>query len=238
MSAMAAALAMPAVAAGQEAAPFCGPEIPKAVQFFSLPDRIEYGPAEYFSWEERFPGNWELSGDLHVQYFYDGEIDLDRTVPVDREMYVGIPLHAEEVRIRATYVQKDWDTEVTCMNTVEKTVTAYRRFGVAARCAAPVYRPRKIIIACGDGNFGLKGLRWRNWNKALANGKGQVYANDCRPNCASGRFRYAKARVRAWRPRLGNDLDVGYYYSRMRIKWAGRSETFKLGEDEAGWYWR
>jgi hypothetical protein len=54
------------------------------------------------------------------------------------------------------------------------------------RCDEPSYRPHAIIIACGDGNYGLSGLRWRGWNRRIAHARGKAYANDCVHTALSG----------------------------------------------------
>src|SRR5215468_10785970 len=48
--------------------------------------------------------------------------------------------------------------------------------------------PEEIVLACGDGNFSLEGLRWRQWGAATATATGVVHENDCKPYCAAGHF--------------------------------------------------
>jgi hypothetical protein len=48
--------------------------------------------------------------------------------------------------------------------------------------------PSALVLACGDGNFGLKRLHWIGWGEASAAATGIAYANDCNPYCAAGRF--------------------------------------------------
>lgn len=55
-------------------------------------------------------------------------------------------------------------------------------------CDHALYRPRHVQLACGDGNFSLERMRWRNWNRGVANGSGYAQANDCTPTCAGGHF--------------------------------------------------
>ncbi|MFF3209468.1 hypothetical protein ACFYYB_02285 [Streptomyces sp. NPDC002886] len=50
-------------------------------------------------------------------------------------------------------------------------------------------RPTEYILACGDGNNRLVGLRWNTWGPASATATGTDMVNDCRPYCAAGRFR-------------------------------------------------
>jgi hypothetical protein len=55
-------------------------------------------------------------------------------------------------------------------------------------CVTQVAAPRHLMLACGDGNFWLDGMTWRNWGAAQATGTGTVHANDCKPYCAAGHF--------------------------------------------------
>lgn len=50
-------------------------------------------------------------------------------------------------------------------------------------------RPEEFLLACGDGNNRLVGLDWATWDRRTATATGTDMANDCRPNCAAGRFR-------------------------------------------------
>ncbi|MEW2620426.1 hypothetical protein [Streptomyces sp. NPDC048106] len=49
-------------------------------------------------------------------------------------------------------------------------------------------RPTDFILACGDGNSRLKGLRWTSWGADGATGTGTNWVNDCKPYCAAGAF--------------------------------------------------
>ncbi|WP_251064196.1 hypothetical protein [Streptomyces sp. ISL-44] len=50
-------------------------------------------------------------------------------------------------------------------------------------------RPEEYLLACGDGNNRLVGLRWDTWGPRTATATGTDMVNDCRPYCAAGRFR-------------------------------------------------
>ncbi|WP_327302780.1 hypothetical protein OG730_03675 [Streptomyces sp. NBC_01298] len=50
-------------------------------------------------------------------------------------------------------------------------------------------RPAEYLLACGDGNNRLVGLRWNTWGPRSATATGTDMVNDCRPYCAAGRFR-------------------------------------------------
>ena len=46
--------------------------------------------------------------------------------------------------------------------------------------------PSDIVLACADGNMGVSGIQWTNWNTTQAVGYGTAYQNTCSPNCAEG----------------------------------------------------
>ncbi|MFG2989169.1 hypothetical protein ACGFZK_07710 [Streptomyces sp. NPDC048257] len=50
-------------------------------------------------------------------------------------------------------------------------------------------RPEEYLLACGDGNNRLVGLRWNTWGPQAAKATGTDMVNDCKPYCAAGRFR-------------------------------------------------
>ncbi|RSS80030.1 hypothetical protein EF918_15160 [Streptomyces sp. WAC06614] len=53
---------------------------------------------------------------------------------------------------------------------------------------APQVRPKKYLLACGDGNNQLVRLRWSSWGPRTATATGIDMVNNCRPYCAAGRF--------------------------------------------------
>ncbi|MGP3683515.1 hypothetical protein ACTVZO_02185 [Streptomyces sp. IBSNAI002] len=56
-------------------------------------------------------------------------------------------------------------------------------------------RPKEYLLACGDGNNRLVGLRWHTWGPRTARATGTDMVNDCRPYCAAGRFRAYPVKV-------------------------------------------
>ena len=62
------------------------------------------------------------------------------------------------------------------------------------------YKPDKVIVACGDGNFVVVNLEWSKWTGKAAGGQGTGKVNDCMPNCAQGTFRSYKVKLIASNP--------------------------------------
>lgn len=55
--------------------------------------------------------------------------------------------------------------------------------------------PRSITLACADDGLGIGDLAWSAWTATGATGTGRVWANDCTPNCAEGKFHYDPAAI-------------------------------------------
>ncbi|MFJ8791960.1 hypothetical protein [Streptomyces sp. NPDC102462] len=78
-------------------------------------------------------------------------------------------------------------------------------------------RPGDFILACGDGNSRLTGLRWTQWGREAATAKGVNLVNDCKPYCAAGRFHAYPVTVRLEHPERWQrhpDLD---HYTRISL---------------------
>ena len=67
-------------------------------------------------------------------------------------------------------------------------------------CYAQVVAPKRVTLACADGNFWLGELRWRGWGGATATATGASHQNDCTPNCAAGHFHARAVAVTASKP--------------------------------------
>jgi hypothetical protein len=75
-------------------------------------------------------------------------------------------------------------------------------------CAATDYKPKNVVVACGDGNFQLRKMKWSAWGASSATGSGNASANTCEPNCAEGKFKNYAATVKLTRPKTCKDLGV------------------------------
>ena len=56
-------------------------------------------------------------------------------------------------------------------------------------CSDAQFKPKTIILACGDANAQIKNIDWSSWGKRKAKGKGTGRFNTCDPNCAQGKFK-------------------------------------------------
>jgi hypothetical protein len=86
-----------------------------------------------------------------------------------------------------------------------------------AHSPVPLVRLRSIVLACGDGNFYVTGLRWTRWDAARADGVGTGHENDCTPYCAAGHFHTYRVAVRLDRPRVCGARRAREF---TRVSWA------------------
>ena len=85
-------------------------------------------------------------------------------------------------------------------------------------CGPMVWKPKSLILACADANYGLERLAWYAWGKATATAAGVVRANDCKPYCAAGHFHTYPVTVTA--DRLAK-CGLAPTYARLTITYAG-----------------
>ncbi|MFF8913209.1 hypothetical protein ACF08M_07760 [Streptomyces sp. NPDC015032] len=107
---------------------------------------------------------------------------------------------------------------------------------VAVDCFSdPQVRPGDFLLACGDGNNRLIGLRWTQWGPASAVGSGLDAVNDCRPDCASGTFHSYPVKVRLDRPQSWENHPELQRFTRLQLTYTDstpsdthRVVTYKL----------
>jgi hypothetical protein len=88
----------------------------------------------------------------------------------------------------------------------------------------PRVRPKAIVIACADANFAIDHIRWSSWTRTRAVGTGTAHENNCKPNCAAGRFHSFPITVRL--SKVAHCVAGRAEFA--RIAWSGRrngSET-------------
>lgn len=73
--------------------------------------------------------------------------------------------------------------------------------GVLADCTAPApqqqleVEPSSITVACADDGIGAQNLTWSTWSAADATAVGEVWENDCTPDCAGGTIKLYPASI-------------------------------------------
>ncbi len=92
-----------------------------------------------------------------------------------------------------------------------------KRVQLIANCFKPKFKPKDVIIACGDASLGARGMTWSKWTRKKANGNGTGQINDCNPDCASGTTKSAPMKLKLSKPQLcSNGKRV---FAKLRYIW-------------------
>ena len=75
---------------------------------------------------------------------------------------------------------------------------------------------------------------WSSWTMTQAVGAGVNWIDNCRPDCARGKYYGHPARLRAYRPRNGRFTRLR---TRIRSNGRWRTQTRTLVYNRGSWYW-
>jgi hypothetical protein len=216
--------------AGGRVAP-CGPSDPVGLHFPGLPGSLVFGKRARFGVDDRIEAS--VFGTVHVQMIDEnGRVFADvQLVPVIDEAWVMLELGNRFVQIVATAQGNHLDG-TRCFRTISQTVAALNRISFPSRCSNLRYRPASVIVACGDGNFELRRLRWHGWGSAVSRRRGVALVNDCVPYCAQGRFHRLPANVKLYARRRCDNVER-YVYTKLRYRIRGRLPELARAQDWA-----
>ena len=86
-----------------------------------------------------------------------------------------------------------------------------------SNCAKAKFKPRNVIIACGDASLGARGMTWSKWTQKTALGTGTGQVNDCNPDCAHGTTKSGPMQLLLSKPRrCSNGLRL---FTKLRYRW-------------------
>jgi hypothetical protein len=71
----------------------------------------------------------------------------------------------------------------------------------AINCTREQYKPKRIVISCGDGSTWLGQLKWSSWGRRSATGRGKFNAVNCTPDCAAGHAHSYAVKVTLSKPK-------------------------------------
>jgi hypothetical protein len=89
---------------------------------------------------------------------------------------------------------------------------------VAGDCAGAAFKPREVVLTCGDAGLVATKLQWTQWGSAQAHGAGVGEEKVCTPNCAEGRVAKGKMQLVLSRPRLCSQ-DGKRHFTKIRYSW-------------------
>jgi hypothetical protein len=71
----------------------------------------------------------------------------------------------------------------------------------AINCNQEQFKPKKIVLSCGDGASWLGKLKWSSWGASSAKASGTYNAIDCTPSCAAGHVKSSPVTVTLSKPK-------------------------------------
>lgn len=97
---------------------------------------------------------------------------------------------------------------------------------VIGDCVHPTREPSEVTIACADHGIFFQRLTYTSWTRRSATGRGQLWINDCTPDCADGRFAHHAVRFTMDRPvRVDHQLR----FSRILVTYVHRHGAHRHG---------
>lgn len=71
---------------------------------------------------------------------------------------------------------------------------------VIGDCVHAQREPREVVITCADYGIRFEGLTYTSWRARSATGRGRLWINTCKPDCARGKFVHHPVRITMDRP--------------------------------------
>lgn len=68
----------------------------------------------------------------------------------------------------------------------------YLAYGCTGTTNGLQIKPKEMQLS-GDATLFVNEIRWHGWGTTMATGRGTAKADDCDPNCATGKFHYYPA---------------------------------------------
>jgi hypothetical protein len=97
--------------------------------------------------------------------------------------------------------------------------TAARTY-VSSDCSGAAFKPRSIVLTCGDAGLVATKLQWTHWGAKRAAGAGLGREKVCTPDCAAGRVAKGAMKVFLSRPRLCPQ-DGKRHFTKIHYSWPG-----------------
>jgi hypothetical protein len=216
-------LPVPSSALGQT--PPCDVGTPAALAFSGLPSRVVIGHEEEFGIVDTFATGARVPGSIGVamvntrqRTFFQGTLRAGRRGA--HLLFISFDLRDPAAYVFAAFTEVNPDGS-SCGRLIAKKIRPRRLLYFPSRCTNHRIRPRRVIIACGDGNLFLTGMRWRGWNRGVVRGRGRAHLNDCIPYCAAGRFHSYPVKIRLDRVRRCRNIER-YVYTRLKYRFLRR----------------
>jgi len=97
------------------------------------------------------------------------------------------------------------------------------RVMVISNCNTAKFKPKSVVIACGDAGLIAKGLTWSSWTGKTAAGGGTGVIETCVPDCASGGTRSGPLELTLSKPTTcSRGVRI---FSKVRYTWTSGAPT-------------
>jgi hypothetical protein len=89
---------------------------------------------------------------------------------------------------------------------------------VTSDCSGAAFKPKSIVLTCGDAGMVVTKLQWPQWGTKEAHGAGRGEQKVCKPNCAAGKVAKAAMKVVLSQPKLCAQ-DGKRHFTKLHYKW-------------------
>jgi hypothetical protein len=89
---------------------------------------------------------------------------------------------------------------------------------VTSECSGAAFKPKSIVLTCGDAGMVVTKLQWPQWGTREAHGAGLGEQKVCKPNCAAGKVAKAAMKVVLSQPKLCPQ-DEKRHFTKLHYKW-------------------
>jgi hypothetical protein len=89
---------------------------------------------------------------------------------------------------------------------------------VASNCSNAAFKPRQIVLACGDAGLIATKLQWTQWGRKKAHGAGLGKQRVCKPTCVAGKIAKGAMKLVLSRPRYCRQ-DGKRHFTKVHYKW-------------------
>lgn len=102
---------------------------------------------------------------------------------------------------------------------------------VTSDCSGAAFKPKSIVLTCGDAGMVVTKLQWPQWRAKEAHGAGLGEQKVCKPNCAAGKVAKAAMKVVLSQPKLCPQ-DEKRHFTKVHYRWipAAPGEGPKQGD--------
>jgi hypothetical protein len=89
---------------------------------------------------------------------------------------------------------------------------------VTSDCSGAAFKPKSIVLTCGDAGLLVRKLQWPQWGTKKAHGAGLGEEKICKPNCAAGKVGKEAMKVILSKPKLCPQ-DGKRHFTKLHYKW-------------------